>query len=287
MKNRAIFQCPECFDSITFDRVKLDCRSKHGPFLRDKKNIYNFLRSEITYFDDHWESLGTPAVPGVKKKLAQRFLKPLLDFQPRICLDLGAGDGVHLEVLSESAPDIELVGLDIAHSGLKLCSKRAPQATLLLANCLSIPIRDNLIDAVYSYGVLGYLDSPWKGLEEMARITKKGGLLGVWMYPKGSGLLFHLFEITRTTFKILPDWMRRLLANLLVPFLSFLPTNTNMNLKNSSWAACREIILVNLAPKHLYFPTEDELKAKITALGFTVVSVDRLNPISIWAQKSK
>lgn len=287
MENRDIFQCPECCEPIASDPVSMDCSSNHGPFLQDKKNIYNFSKSEITYFQDHWENLGHPEVPEVKKKVAQKFLKPLLNFQPKICLDLGAGDGVHLELLSDSAPDIDIIGLDIAYSGLRLCAERAPRATLLLANCLKIPLRDNLLDAVYSYGVLGYLDSPWKGLEEMARVTKKGGLLGVWMYPKGVGLPFKLFQIVRQIFKLCPYFLQRALADLLVPFLVFLPTTSNMSLKNSSWAACREILLVNLVPSKLYFPTEHEVLEKIKSLGFIVVSLDRCHPITVWAQKIK
>ena len=287
MENRDIFQCPECCEPIASDMAELNCSLKHGPFLRDKKNIYNFLQSEDTYFQDHWENFGQSEVSKAKKNVAQRFLKPLLDFQPKICLDLGAGDGVHLEVLSESAPDVDIIGLDIAHSGLRLCAERAPRATLLVANCLKIPLHDNLMDAVYSYGVLGYLESPWKGLEEMARVTKKGGLLGVWMYPKGKGLPFTLFQLVRRIFKICPYFLQRTLADLLVPFLFLLPTTGNMSLKNSSWSACREILLVNLAPRKLYFPTEHEVIEKIKSLGFTVVFLDRCHPITVWAQKRK
>ena len=111
-------------------------------------------------------------------------------------------------MLSEFAPDVEVIGLDIAHSGLLLCAERSPKATLVFVGCLKIPLKDNLMDAVYSYGVLAYLDNPWKGLEEMARVTKKGGLLGVWMYPKGSGLQFTLFKLVRKIFKICPYFFR-------------------------------------------------------------------------------
>ena len=48
-------------------------------------------------------------------------------------------------MLSEFAPDVEVIGLDIAHSGLLICAERSPKATLVLASCLKIPLKDNLM----------------------------------------------------------------------------------------------------------------------------------------------
>lgn len=246
-----------------------------------------FAGTNAQYFSGHWSDNELPELPPSKLKTAGQFLAPMLQYmtQGKI-LDVGTGDGVHLVHLQQAAPQLELSGLDISASAVATCQKRVPQANVIQADAQTIPAPNASVDAAFSYGVLAYLPNPWQGLTEMVRVTKPGGLIGVWMYPKQSGLLGNLFSITRAIVTRLPNFVQHRVADLLVPFLKFLPTTSNVHLGNASWAACREVILVNIAPPHLIFPTRDEVAMQFQTLGCRVIAEDASQPITLWAIKA-
>jgi hypothetical protein len=67
--------------------------------------------------------------------------------------------------------------------------------------------------------------------------------------------------------------------------LGLLPTASGVSLRNASWAACREVVLVNIAAPRLMFPTAAEVIARFDALGCHVEIVDTQRPITVWARR--
>ena len=129
------------------------------------------------------------------------------------------------------------------------------------------------------------MENPWDGLAEMVRVTSRGGLVGVLMYPKTTTLIGKVLSIFRFIVPRLPYFLQALIADMVVPFLGFLPTVGKLHLGNASWRACREVVLVNIAPSKLYFPTKSEIIDKLNALGCRIVSDNLELPFSIWAIK--
>lgn len=273
--------CPQCRKPLT----GYTCAT-HGVYERDAGGFIRFLPKSADYFSAHWEHNQLPEIPASKLSIAKAFLAPLAGklSQGRV-LDVGAGDGVHLHHLKSAAPSLECAGLDISASGLSTCHRRCPDALLLQADAQAIPLADASVDAAFSYGVLAYLPNPWQGLKEMARVTKPGGFIGLWMYPRKSGLAGTLLGLTRMIVPRLPRFLQAHIADVIVPLLRFLPTASTVHLGNASWAACREVVLVNIAPPHLIFPTHDEVAAKMQALGCRIIADDASAPITLWAVK--
>lgn len=284
MKVEHIFHCPECKGNLTANLCEYNCAHQHGPFLKHERGFIQFCLVD-DYFDKHWSLNDNAEIPESKLLGAKKFLEPLLNSECDNVLDFGAGDGVHLTVLSDLKPEAHLFGVDISASGLASCKRRVPQANLILADGANIPIADDKMSATFSFGVLGYMTNPWDGLAEMVRVTRRGGLVGVWMYPKTTTLMGRVLSIFRLIVPRLPYFLQARVADLIVPFLGLLPTVGKLHLGNASWRSCREVILVNIAPAKLYFPTRSEIIDELTSLGCRIVADDREAPFSIWATK--
>lgn len=282
--------CPQChaFLAVPGNSRELVC-PEHGEVAKRIDGIVAFANAGSDYFESHWEDNKLADIPSAKRQGARQFLRPLIS-SPAVehiksCLDVGTGDGVHLSELREVAPHIERAGLDISGPGLVSASRRAPGSLLMLADAETIPLQDASVDAAFSYGVLGYLANPWRGLSEMVRVTKPGGLIGVWFYPDAGGIGSACFRLTRSVVPRLPGFFQKRLADLVVPLLGLLPTASGLSLRNTSWAACREVVLVNIAAPRLMFPTLAEVVARFGALGCQVEFVDELRPITVWARR--
>ncbi len=96
-------------------------------------------------------------------------------------LDLGCGDGRHLQDLASSAPVV--VGLDLSAPLLKLAQRRRDSATggiaLVRGDMGRIPLRDETCGGVFSlftsFGYFGDLAANAVVLAEVARVLAPGG----------------------------------------------------------------------------------------------------------------
>ncbi len=94
-----------------------------------------------------------------------------------------------------------------------------------------------------------------------------------------------LFSTIRKFCRVTGPIGSRLIADFIVPFLSFLPTRSGLNLANASWKQCREVVLVNIAPQQLAFFSKDEIKNWFVANSIDLIYEDSANPITLWGQK--
>ena len=276
------FQCPVCHEPLSSD--SLVCHT-HGEFKRSPQGFISFSPQQDCYFSEHWSLSALPELPSAKIAAASDFLAPLLVRPSGTWLDVGTGDGIHLSVLRTQCKDTQLIGLDISSAALAICHKRIPGATLMLADAQAIPICSETLDGAFSYGVLAYVPDTWKALAEMVRVTRKGGLIGVWMYPRTTSFMGLIFATVRQFVPRLPRFMQARVADCIVPFLGLLPTAGRVHLGNASWAACREVVMVNIAPPHLIFPTADEVRRQLQGLGCRIVIEDDFRHITLWAVK--
>lgn len=241
-------------------------------------------------FDSHWSFFSAEAVPQRKIAGAYSFLRPAIDIckEKKISLlDAGCGNCVHAEVLkSYSFRDGSIfVGLDISLSGIQLDSLRHPEWLFVNADVARMPFADNSFDVVFSFGVLGYTDNPRKSFNELCRVVEKGGLLGVWLYPRKKGLAEKLFTATRALCKLIGTKGAGIIANLIVPFLIFLPTRSKINILNATWRQCYEVVMVNINPERLVFFERAEVVKWFEENNIKIVAEDEDNAITIWGRK--
>lgn len=97
----------------------------------------------------------------------------------KIVLDLGCGTGLSSYLLSQRKEKV--VGLDLSPLFLKKGRERYQADNLLLTagDILELPFQDETFDLVSSYLVIETLPDIEKGLGEMARVVKRGGIVMV------------------------------------------------------------------------------------------------------------
>ena len=283
--------CPRCKRRLQYqtETNAFNCNI-HGSFpIND--GIPSFANKNE--FDEHWDSNLTKDIPNSKKIIAIEFLYPILkkyNYRNEITiLDAGCGDGVHANVIHEFAKEnnlqIKYTGLDVSQSALRAAKNRNVEYTFLNADISELPLKDDYFDIVFSFGVLAYMDVPTIGFEELVRVCKPSGSIGIWLYPKDNSFMGYLFLVVRKMCQKLGSKFTRVVADLIVPMLVFLPTKSGVNLKNSTWKQCREIVMVNIEPKQLSFFDEQDIKSWFKYNDVAIIFEDKINKITLWGEK--
>jgi SAM-dependent methyltransferase len=117
------------------------------------------------------------------------------DLRGKVVLDAGCGTGRLAVSLAEEGAKV--FALDV-HDRLAYYASRRVNSTsphFVKADVGVLPFEGAAFDLVWCQGVLSYVKSPWRALEELQRVTGIGGLLYVWAYcrpPSGySGRMFY------------------------------------------------------------------------------------------------
>jgi ubiquinone/menaquinone biosynthesis C-methylase UbiE len=103
--------------------------------------------------------------------LAQKLKDP-----PRCIIDVGCGTGRLLRAVSVRWPEAQLFGVDPAEQMVSEAKKLHSNATFKLASAESLPFPDRTADIVLSSLSFHHWASQAKGLQEIARVLRPGGL---------------------------------------------------------------------------------------------------------------
>lgn len=249
-------------------------------------------------FEAHWQTHKAPEISTSKLAEARAFLGPLRRrmqqaTEPMRVLDMGCGDGVHAAVLSEEGlGQHRYYGVDLSVNAVRLARSRmrtrgSTVTDFQAGNALSLPYRSGVFDAVFSYGVIAYTGKPEMALDEMVRVCKPTGLVGVWVYPKAGGLAGALFGLTRALCRRLGRRGAKMIVHAIVPFLPVLPVRSGVNLFNSTWPQCVEVIEVNLLPEVLEFYSAEDVLSWFSDRAITVDFVDSERPVAVWGTTAR
>jgi ubiquinone/menaquinone biosynthesis C-methylase UbiE len=91
-------------------------------------------------------------------------------------LDLGCGTGRSLPLFG---PGATVVGLDPAWEPLARARRRAPDVPLVMASAEALPFRDQTFDTVISALVFCSVPDPERGVREVRRVLRPGGVLSM------------------------------------------------------------------------------------------------------------
>jgi len=101
-------------------------------------------------------------------------------------LDAGCGTGHKLIALALSFPKTRFTGIDLSRGSLAVAERlaaeyRVPNVTLRHGDLMTLDLEERF-DLVQSIGVIHHLEDPLKGLRNLCRVLKDGGLLSLWFY---------------------------------------------------------------------------------------------------------
>ena len=113
-------------------------------------------------------------------------------------LDVGCGTGANLEMLSQFG---NAEGVDVSDDALEFCKRKGLTAQKGLAE--QLPFVDESFDITTALDVVEHLDDDVAGLQEMFRVTKKGGhsLIFVpafmWLWGVQDDISHHRIRYTK------------------------------------------------------------------------------------------
>lgn len=99
-----------------------------------------------------------------------------------VVLDVACGDGFHLPIFAQSPRVFRVVGIDINEPLCELAKakvKQYPQASVQLGDALQLPFADQSIDFIWCAQSFYSLPDPIAALQEMKRVAKPGGMIGI------------------------------------------------------------------------------------------------------------
>ncbi len=93
-------------------------------------------------------------------------------------LDIGTGSGALLPTIRAAAPAALVVGIDRADGMLHLAQSESPATPLAIMDAAQLGLRASAFDAALLAFVLFHLPDPVRGLSEVARVLRPGGVIG-------------------------------------------------------------------------------------------------------------
>jgi ubiquinone/menaquinone biosynthesis C-methylase UbiE/uncharacterized protein YbaR (Trm112 family) len=107
------------------------------------------------------------------------------DLRDQYICDIGCGSGRFIDLLSRSSN--YLIGIDSSESVDAAFKKfrKNPRVLICQADILNLPLKENVMDHVYSIGVLHHTSDPRGGVREISRVLKQQGTASISVYGKG------------------------------------------------------------------------------------------------------
>ncbi|PCJ69282.1 MAG: hypothetical protein COA62_11720 [Rhodobiaceae bacterium] len=252
----SLFCCPNCQASLTTDGESLVCEGQSSHRFSVTDGVIRFVDLPgAQSYTDHWRSYAGAAPQQQKLAQAKRFVQWLLKNvnadKPMVILDIGCGDGNHLPFLPANAVKIVL---DYSHA-IDVARTRhghLPNIYFVQADALSLPIHSEKVDVVFSYGCINCVPDMDQAIAEVDRVTGPDSTIGLWGWGTQSALLANGLHLCRLLYRLIPAALKPFFVNALVPIVALTGNSSDITARNSSLAACREIVSTNLSPEKLH-----------------------------------
>lgn len=108
-------------------------------------------------------------------------------------LEIGANIGEHLNFVSQDFQSYTLT--DIRQTAFQ--NPGNPKVKFLVADVEALPFKDETFDRVVSTCVFHHLNNPVKGLEEIRRVVRVGGLVTI-LLPNDPGVVYRILRALTT-----------------------------------------------------------------------------------------
>ena len=130
----------------------------------DKKADY-----ESNWYKKHGDFPGTYLKEYIRRFYLDRSKQPLHVFEA------GCGRGDDTEKINLDR-DFILFGCDISNEGVGIVHEKVQYGLFFCADTTKLPVKDNVIDIVYTSNVIEHVESPEMMLDEIIRILKIDGI---------------------------------------------------------------------------------------------------------------
>lgn len=138
------------------------------------------------------DGAGYERMMGVWSRIAGEVFLDWLDPEPGLrWVDVGCGNGAFTELLVERCVPAEIQGIDPSDAQLSFARGRPAgrMATFQKGDAMALPFADHCFDAAVMALVIFFVPEPAKGVAEMARVVRPGGVVAAYAWDvEGGGL---------------------------------------------------------------------------------------------------
>jgi SAM-dependent methyltransferase len=105
-------------------------------------------------------------------------------------LDVGSGTGALAEAVKALVPSATITGIDPAASYVEIANARhsASRARFEVGDAERLRFADGYFDRTLSLLALNFVPDPARALDEMVRVTRRGGVVAAAVWDYGSGM---------------------------------------------------------------------------------------------------
>lgn len=123
----------------------------------------------------------------LRRYFIQQYLDSVLELAQlttaKQALDVGCGEGFVMRHLRDYLPTLQVSGVDIEPSVLKVARYQNPDRLLTISSAEQLPFADQNFDLVFCNEVMEHLPSPATALQELSRISARYLILSVPREP--------------------------------------------------------------------------------------------------------
>ena len=114
-------------------------------------------------------------------------------------LDVGCGPGALTRALADRLGVANVSAAEPSEPFAAACRERVPGVEVVVASAEALPFGDASFDAALSQLVVNFMQEPERGVREMARVTRPGGVVAacVWDYAGEMTLLRAFWDAAR------------------------------------------------------------------------------------------
>lgn len=145
-----------------------------------------------------------------------------------IGIEVGSGCGYDTHIMASRNKNTVIVSMDISDGIYKTkeYTKNLKNVFAVKGSALAIPVKGSIFDFAYSFGVLHHTPDPRKGLEEIARVLRKGCPAFLYLYEDHDENLIKYLAVSVLRFvrfftTRIPKKLLYLLSWLFSPFVFF------------------------------------------------------------------
>ena len=187
-------------------------------------------------------------------------------------LDAGCGTGIFSIIFAKSGAS-KVTGIDISDGSLETARSLADKFDLKNTefrkeDMLALPFSDEYFDIVWAWGTVHHTTDPFKAIDNLIRVLRKGGSILLAVYTRTRLTFIH--EIIRKTLVLTPrkSWtfLSKIMALFLTPVVFFFKKRE----KSRQGEKLEELILdwYFVPIRHYYTP--DEIRSYLEERGFKI-----------------
>ena len=112
-------------------------------------------------------------------------------------LDIGCGSGAFTEIVVQRCAPVKIAGIDPSAGQLAFARTRPALrgAELLQGDAMALPLPDRSVDVAVMPLVIFFVPQPAKGVAEMARVVRPGGIVAAYSWDmEGGGFPYSVLQ---------------------------------------------------------------------------------------------